>query len=74
MVCGGAKIEEDLRRVGEAILVLLNSGVAGLVFVGRRGWREVSIQPNAEKTKERERERERDLLGAMSELGMGPTK
>ena len=36
-----------------------DSGVAGLVFFGRRVWREVSIQPNAEMTKKKEmRERE----------------
>ena len=37
-----------------------NGGVTGLVFVGRKGWREVSIQPNAEKNKNKERERERE--------------
>ena len=52
-----------------------DGGVAGLVFVSRRGWREVSIQPNAEKTKKKEmREREREFLGAMSESSMGLTK
>ena len=52
-----------------------DSGVAGLVFFGRRVWREVSIQPNAELTKKKEmRERERELLGAVSESGIGPTK
>ena len=68
MVYGGAKTKEDLRRVGGAILALLDQMVVllGLSSSAEEGGEGLHTTQC--------RERERELLGAVSESGMGPTK
>ena len=77
MVYGGVKTKEDLRRVDEAILALLDQMVVllGLSSSAKEGGGRSPYNPMQKRPeRERERERERELLGVVNESGMGPTK
>ena len=73
MVYGEAKTQEDLRRVGRAILALLDQMVVllGLSSSAEKGGGRSPYNPMQKRPK-RERERERELLGPVSESGWVP--